>query len=391
VECVAGKQPASDGASCTACSGNTHSPNGVSCLECRLPNIVDAARRACTPKLDCGPGTECTKQVECTRPDECTNCGPGRASLNGELCAACATGAVPSRGNSACITCSPGRGANPAATACVDCAEGRYAKYGVCQQCVPPSTVSDDNTECREPCPPAQVSQDLQGPCSPGQDKAAGMCATCAAGMYSYDGQQCLACPSPFVVNQQHTACLAAFQCAPGTACTDVCRAQSECSFCGRGRASLNGEPCAACTAGTVPNRGNSACITCSPGRGANPAATACADCMMGRYAKYGTCLSCSAPNIVTDESSECTQCKAGFGPNSQRTSCEYLNIPIYHPRIFTGFLQVNDVLPVDIPSTASVWFAMGTTPCPPTRQPAQLRLSALHRCVVTPMKAIAP
>ena len=185
---------------------------------------------------------------------------------------------------------------------CVPCPSGQHSTDGVsCLSCIPGSGPSTNRTTC-EPCAAQYYSS----------------CDT---------DSECVECPSPGVVSDDHTACSSpttSFRCSAGLFCpADVlCRRARDCVACPPGSFSTAGSQCISCSSGVgrVANANQTGCVHCVPGTAASADHSSCLPCGNEQFSNFETalrCETCQFPRVINSNRTTCTKCPRGYGPTA--------------------------------------------------------------------------
>lgn len=198
----------------------------------------------------CAPGESCSYTDYSLG---CSPCPDNQVGIDGIRCSVCAAGMGPTVDE----------------TGCELCPDGQYSAFGVCQECVAPSTVSSD-----------------------------------------------------------HTACLPPFGCDAGTACPDntTCTELSHCVSCLPGMVSLGKEPCAECALiaeNQISNPTQAACTACPAGKQPTGNHSGCDHCSGNDYSTIGMCHPCPRSESPNADRTACVACPEGIAQTTVDGVCK--------------------------------------------------------------------
>ena len=307
--------------SCDPCSPGTFSDtSGVSfCNGCPAGySQRDEGQTKCT-RCKANTFTSVAQTVRCTR----CPVGWGQTETAAQTCTQCTSGMYGPTQGVGCVKCNRGKfQINPGQDSCTPCPIGESQEsYGAteCVQCLE-GKYQDvvGQVACKE-CTGNQY-QDEPGQtqcktCSGGSVTADQQCTDCGVGKYSTNGE-CVDCQAGQFQNQI---------------------GQPACKECTSGRfipISGRDRECIECPEGRYQhNQGQTACLACSTGRYENEAgSTVCKKCTYGKYlddvglTDAADCKSCPTGYKTSFEGLDtCTQCdvQANEIPNSAQSGCQ--------------------------------------------------------------------
>jgi serine/threonine protein kinase len=374
--CVAGQASGEGAAQCELCEAGQASEQGAAhCDICEAGQFSEQAAAHCTL---CVAG-QFSNQKEGAA--QCELCEAGQASEQGAAhCDICEAGQFSEQAATHCNVCTAGQFSHERAEFCPPCAAGTFSQGGAtdCTACSGPTcyypvedtmvdcsgkqwVASRDQTKCK-PCPPGKqpssdrsqcddcpagtasedgiqclmcnstkvnhnqssVANDAQSaciPCGPGDEANPGgwECVHCRSSTYApCSGSGCHICTPPFIVANDRTACLPAYNCPAASGCRDddVCASIRDCEHCQPGAISAGGAPCKNCSdngPGWVANGPQTACIQCPPGNMPMEDRSQCLTCQGDFISLLGSeCQACSATQVVNQEHTKCEDCKDG-------------------------------------------------------------------------------
>jgi len=270
-----------------------------------------------------------------SRATSCTACDAGQYSGTGwQTCSPCSTGQyASSSGWSECGICDAGKYASGVATECSWCPNGQISSSKGASSCTTCAAGKYDSvTSCKN--------------CNAGQYSSAGSssCSTCSIGQYSSgSASECTACPAGQY--QHQTGQSGCNNCDAGYGTTAGASSKAGCGACPKGKSSVSGGACTACSAGKYQDQTTqSACKLCATGKylrtEGNDAASDCGECPAGKVNPGGSswtdydsiedcdncdagkhqektgqasCKICGAGKYAVAGSSQCYECEPGY------------------------------------------------------------------------------
>ncbi|GMH95941.1 hypothetical protein TL16_g13256, partial [Triparma laevis f. inornata] len=217
----------------------------------------------------------------------------------------------------------PGTDLSSLKSNCVNCPSGKYSGSG--------EFVSPEGN----PCTGCMAGKSTFGTDTSDHDSV-GDCSDCGVGTFSGIGEACTGCAvgkyndSPG--SETCTICAAGTYndslgsetctgCAAGKSTTGSLaenhNSREDCSDCGVGEYSGEGEACTYCAAGKFSQEGASVCNSCNAGKYSSSAGSldeACLNCEAGTFSEQGStyCSICSSGKYSTAVSVACTSCPSG-------------------------------------------------------------------------------